>query len=218
LEQLNVNNLKEFEKKIQLYEDKFNSLNNININSVKNNELESRKEINELKNENSQLKNKLLELDLNTKNNSEKSVEKLTKYKKNYKTIKEKLEKSEKEKDKIIKNITSSSTNNGTLKINQNTIQNFILNSEQVELLTQKISELERKYRDREEHYKQLCYNANNYQLNKEVDSLTKKFEQEKKEYIKLINQKNNELVEIKKECEDIFRELEELKYTKKLR
>ena len=51
-----------------------------------------------------------------------------------------------------------------------------------------------------------------------QLSNLNKKFEIERKEYMKIINQKNSDFLLIKKEFEEIYRELEEIKYSKKIK
>ena len=61
-----------------------------------------------------------------------------------------------------------------------------------------------------------MCQTANTQQVNKEIENLTKKFDVERKEFMRQINLKNSELIIIKKEFENIFGELEDIKLLKK--
>jgi len=167
------------------------------------------KETNEnLLKENNELNYKLSEKEIENKNRFEKANEKIRKLKKNILAANEKQIKLEKEKEKLI-NLLSKKN------INANFINNY-LSAEEIELLEKKIADLEKRNIDREDHYKMLCQTANTQQLNKEIENVTKKFDSERKELLRQINQKNSELILFKKEFEIIFQELEELKVSKK--
>jgi hypothetical protein len=220
LEQSNVNNLSDFEKKLNQYEQKFSQLKKSfdekekTGNSLTNEIVELNKLVSSMKEENLILKNKSSEMENSHKLEITQLKEKLTKYKKNYTSLKEKLDKTEKDKEKIINTFSK----NKNVDLNPNIIQNFIINTDQIQEMKQKLEELEKRNKDRDEHYKQLCFNSNQYQVNKELENLNKKFEAERKEYLKIINQKNSDFLLIKKEFEEIYRELEEIKYSKKLK
>lgn len=220
LEQSNVSNLSEFEKKLNQYEQKFSILKKSfdekekTGNSLTSEIIELNKQISSFKEENLILKNKNIEIENYHKLEVSQFQEKLTKYKKNYTNLKEKFEKTEKDKEKIINTFSK----NKNIDLNPNIIQNFIINTDNIQEMKQKLEDLEKRNKDRDEHYKQLCFNSNQYQVNKELENLNKKFEIERKEYMKIINQKNSDFLLIKKEFEEIYRELEEIKYSKKIK
>jgi len=202
--------LKEFENKISDYENKLKIVKELVENNSKE-EIYKLKEINEsLMRENNDLKLKLSEIELENKNKYEKADEKIRNLKKNILGTNEKMAKLEKEKEKLISLLNKKN-------INSNFINNY-LSAEDIEVLEKKIADLEKRNKDREDHYKILCQTANTQQLNKEIENVTKKFDSERKEFLKQLNQKNSELILFKKEFEIIFEELEELKIAKKTR
>jgi hypothetical protein len=204
-EDQNVNNLKEFEVKIKEYENKFENLSKVVNKSINIEEYQTK--IINLEADISNMKQKHREAEQVFQNEKSKFSEKLDKYKRNYNSINAKLEKCEKEKEKILK----------MKNINQNQLQ-ALVNLEEVENLAKKLEDLERRYRDREEHYVKLCNNANIQQVNKEIENISKKFDEERKYYFSIISQKNNDLLIIKKEFEEMYKELEDLKINKRIK
>jgi hypothetical protein len=205
LEEQNISNLKDFEAKIKEYENKFEGLNVLISKPINDENKELKHKIDIVEKENFVLKQKLCEIEMQYKNEKEKLYEKIKKYKRNYKDLNERFEKSEKEKEKIIK----------ARGLTPNMINN-ILNLDEIENLRRKLEQLELRNKEREEHYVKLCNNANIQQVNKELENYSKKFDDERKHLYAIINQKNNELLIIKKEFEEIYKELEELKNNKK--
>jgi len=200
--------LKEFEMKISEYENKLRGIKDIVENNSKE-EIYKLKEINEnLTKDNNDLKYKIAELEMENKNKFEKADEKIKKLKKNVLSDKDKIAKLEKDKEKLISLLNKKN-------INSNFINNY-LTAEDIEILEKKIADLEKRNKDREEHYKILCQTANTQQLNKEIENVTKKFDAERKELLRQINQKNSELILFKKEFEIIFQELEDLRISKR--
>ena len=88
----------------------------------------------------------------------------------------------------------------------------FVDSYEDIKLILNKIEELEKKNINREEIYKKICQNANAQQLQKEMEKISKKHEEEKRSLLKLLAQKNNEINLIKEEFNGILNELENLK------
>lgn len=202
--------LKEFENKIFDYENKLKGIKEIVENNSKE-ELYKLKDLNDnLMKENNQIKLKLNVIELEYSNKFEKADEKIKKMKKNILSANEKVNKLEKEKEKLISLLSKKN-------INANFINNY-LSAEEIEILEKKIADLEKRNKDREDHYKVLCQTANTQQLNKEIENVTKKFDCERKELLRQLNQKNSELILFKKEFEIIFQEMEELKISKKTR
>jgi hypothetical protein len=207
LEEQNIQNLKDFEGKVKDYEAKFDNLGTMIKKPINDENKELKHKIEVVEKENIVLKQRIIEIELQFKNDKDRLFEKLKKYKRNYKELVEKYEKTEREKDKIIKSrhLTPSMISN-------------ILNIEEIENLNRKLEGLEKKNKEREEHYVKLCNNANVQQVNKEIENYSKKFEDERKQYYSIINQKNSELLIIKKEFEEIYKELEELRNNKRIR
>ena len=201
LEEQNLTNVKNFDRKIQEYDEKIKKMQSLFESGATNKTME--KKIEDITKENIEIKNKFVNLEgkekvLTTENI--KLKEKLKKYKKNYSDLVEKSEK-----DKQQKKVEP--PKHGLTGKNADMF-----------MLANKIEEMEQKNKDREEHYKILCVNANAQQLNKEIEAVRKKFDAERKEYQRLLNVKNAELLEIKKDFQDIINEMEELKNIKKTR
>jgi hypothetical protein len=91
----------------------------------------------------------------------------------------------------------------------------YINNSANIQEILNKIEDLERKNLNREEIYKKICMDVNQTQVNKELEKMKKKHEEEKRGLLKIIAQKNNELNSIKSEFFGIMNELEKLKASK---
>ncbi len=91
----------------------------------------------------------------------------------------------------------------------------YINSSANIQEILNKIEDLERKNLNREEIYKKICMDVNQTQVNKELEKLKKKHEEEKRGLLKIITQKNNELNSIKSEFFGIMNELERLKASK---
>lgn len=196
LEEQNLKNLNEFDKRIKEYDTKILNLTQLLEKKESKEKQDLDKKYETSLKENIELRKEITDIKLKKDSELIKLQAKVKKYQVKYKSLKEKIE----ENGKIFgKNITYNE------KSDLNEIE-------------KKIIELEKKNLDREEHYRVLCMNANSYQVNKEVESITKKFESERKEYIKTINMKNQELMLMKREFEEILRELEDLKYSKKLK
>ena len=200
LEDQNKTNLKNFDKKINDYDEKIKKMQLLFENGVTNKSTE--KKIDDITKENVELKTKYEQLNIKDKvifAENSKLKEKLKKYKKNYSEL---LEKTENEKTEV-------------KKVEQPKLGLTGKNSDMY-LIANKIEEIEQKNKDREEHYKILCINANSQQLSKELESLNKKFDLERKDYQRTIQIKNGELLEIKKDFQELITEMEELKSIKK--
>jgi hypothetical protein len=196
LEEQNLKNLNEFDKRIKEYDAKIINLTQLLEKKESKEKQDLDKKYETSIKENIELRKEITETKLKKDSELIKLQAKVKKYQIKYRTLKEKIE----ENGKMFgKNITYNE------KSDFNEIE-------------KKIIDLEKKNLEREEHYKVLCMNANSYQVNKEVESITKKFEIERKEYLKTINMKNQELLLMKREFEEILRELEDLKYSKKLK
>ena len=91
----------------------------------------------------------------------------------------------------------------------------YVNSSANIQEILNKIEDLERKNLNREEIYKKICMDVNQTQVNKELEKLKKKHEEEKRGLLKIITQKNNELNSIKSEFFGIMNELERLKASK---
>ena len=66
----------------------------------------------------------------------------------------------------------------------------FVNNTSNIQEILDKINELERKNLNREEIYKRICLQVNQNQINKELEKIKKKHEDEKKGLLKIITQK----------------------------
>ena len=91
----------------------------------------------------------------------------------------------------------------------------YVNSSSNIQEILNKIEDLERKNINREEIYKKICMDVNQTQVNKELEKLKKKHDEEKRGLLKIITQKNNELNSIKAEFFGIMNELERLKGSK---
>ena len=91
----------------------------------------------------------------------------------------------------------------------------YINNSSNIQEILNKIEDLERKNLNREEIYRKICMEVNQTQVNKELEKMKKKYDEEKRGLLQIIAQKNNELNSIKSEFFEIMNELERLKANK---
>ena len=130
------------------------------------------------------------------------------KYKKNYNILMNKNENNKKEKEKILNSFKDRG-------FDPDQIMTYINNTSSIQEILNKIEELERKNLNREEIYKKICMDVNATQLNKELEKIKNKHEEEKRGLLKIIAQKNNELNTIKSEFFGIMNELERLKASK---
>ncbi len=199
LEEQNLVNTKNFDMKIQDYDEKIKKMQGLFEASNSSKLLE--KKIDDLGRENMEIKSKYevsigKEKTLNVENI--KLKEKVKKYKKSFTELVEKTDKEKIEKKAEPPKFGLTGKHSDML------------------LIANKIEEIEQKNKDREEHYKLLCVNANQQQLNKELESMNKKFEAERKEYQRVIHNKNAELMDIKKDFQDLITEMEEMKHVKK--
>ena len=197
LEENNLKNLTEFDKKIKDYDNKMNHLTDLLEKKDTKEKVDLTKKYETVMKENLELKKEITDVILKRDSELIKLQDKLKKFQMKYKSYKEKYEQNMKNGGKT------------------STIGREKSEYSEIEF---KLNELEKKNIEREEHYKILCINAQSYQINKEIENLNKKFAIERKEYSKTINQKNQELIIIRKEFEEILKELEELKNTKKIR
>ena len=167
-----------------------------------------KEQINKLKNEKEKVKNEYDKKEIILKTEIGQLNEKLQKYKKNYNILSNKNEMNKKEKEKILNSFKDKG-------LDPEQIISFVNNSSNIQEILNKINELERKNLNREEIYKRICMEVNQSQVNKELEKLKKKHEEEKKGLLKIITQKNNELNSIKSEFFGIMNELEKLKANK---
>jgi hypothetical protein len=199
LEEKNLSNLKSFNDKINEYDEKIKKMQVLFEHGVNNNlTKQQEKKIEEMLKENLEIKSRyenIVEKEKSINSENLKLKEKLKKYKRNYTELLDKEK--EAKTNTLIKQIPMSGKNS------------------EIYAIANKIEEIEQRNKDREEHYKQLCINANSQQINKELEFITKKFENEKKELTRSLNQKNAELLEIRRDFQDILNELEELKRKK---
>ena len=165
-------------------------------------------QINKLKNEKEKAKNEFDKREIKYKTEIDQLNEKLIKYKKNYNILINKNENNKKEKERIL----NSFKNRG---FDSEQIMTYINSSANIQEILNKIEDLERKNLNREEIYKKICMDVNQTQVNKELEKLKKKHEEEKRGLLKIITQKNNELNSIKSEFFGIMNELERLKASK---
>lgn len=202
--------IKELALKISEYETKLKGIRDV-VESNSKEEINKLRDTNDgLVKENSELKIKLSEIELESKSKLDKATDKIHKLKKNLSNANENTTKLNKEKEKLINLLNKKN-------INSNFINNY-LSAEDIEILEKKISDLEKRNKDREDHYKLLCQAANTQQINKEIENVTKKFDAERKELLRQINQKNAEMILFKKEFEVIVEELEKMKISKKIK
>ena len=165
-------------------------------------------QINKLRNEKEKVKNEYDKKEIKLKTEIEQLNEKLQKYKKNYTILNNRNEMNKREKEKILNSFKDKG-------LDPEHILAFVNNSSSIQEILDKINELERKNLNREEIYKRICLEVNQTQVNKELEKQRKKYEEEKKQLLKIIAQKNNELNSIKSEFFDIMNELEKLKINK---
>ncbi len=204
LEESHKLSLRDFEGKINDYENKIKEIKNIFENNSKDDMLKLRENNENLLKENNNYALKIKEIEQDKKNKLEKLEEKIKKLKKLNLIETEKSAKLQIEKDKLISLLNKKN-------LNSNFINNY-LSAEDIEVLEKKISDMERRNKDREEHYKMLCNTANVQQVNKEIENVTKKFDIERKELLKQLSIKTNELIFFKKEFDFLMNELEEIK------
>ena len=167
-----------------------------------------KEQINKLKNEKEKDKNEYDKKEILLKTEINQLNEKLQKYKKNYSIMINKNEINKKEKEKILNSFKDKG-------LDPEQILAFVNNASNIQEILDKINELERKNLNREEIYKRICLQVNQNQINKELEKIKKKHEDEKKGLLKIITQKNNELNSIKAEFFGIMNELEKLKANK---
>ena len=193
-----------YEKKIEelkkTYEDE-----RVNLLKEKDN---FKEQINKLKNEKEKVKNEFDKKEIKYKSEIDQLNEKLLKYKKNYNIMINKNENNKKEKERILNSFKDRG-------FDAEQIMTYINSSANIQEILNKVEDLERKNLNREEIYKKICMDVNQTQVNKELEKLKKKHEQEKMGLLKIITQKNNELNSIKSEFFGIMNELERLKANK---
>ena len=165
-------------------------------------------QINKLKNEKEKVKNDFDKKEIKYKSEIEQLNEKLQKYKKNYSILINKNENNKKEKERILNSFKDRG-------FDSEQIMTYVNSSANIQEILNKIEDLERKNLNREEIYKKICMDVNQTQVNKELEKLKKKHEEEKRGLLKIITQKNNELNSIKSEFFGIMNELERLKASK---
>ena len=165
-------------------------------------------QINKLKNEKEKAKNEFDKREIKYKSEIDQLNEKLIKYKKNYNILINKNENNKKEKERILNSFKDRG-------FDSEQIMTYINSSANIQEILNKIEDLERKNLNREEIYKKICMDVNQTQVNKELEKLKKKHEEEKRGLLKIITQKNNELNSIKSEFFGIMNELERLKASK---
>ena len=167
-----------------------------------------KEQINKLKNEKEKEKNEYDKKEIKLKTEIGQLNEKLQKYKKNYNILSNKNEMNKKEKEKILNSFKDKG-------LDPEQIIAFVNNSSNIQEILNKLNDLERKNLNREEIYKRICMEVNQSQVNKELEKLKKKHEEEKRGLLKIITQQNNELNSIKSEFFGIMNELEKLKANK---
>jgi chromosome segregation ATPase len=165
-------------------------------------------QINKLKSEKEKVKNEFDKKEIKYKTEIDQLNEKLLKYKKNYNILMNKNENNKKEKEKILNSFKDRG-------FDPDQIMTYINNTSSIQEILNKIEELERKNLNREEIYKKICMDVNATQLNKELEKIKNKPEEEKRGLLKIIAQKNNELNTVKSEFFGIMNELERLKASK---
>ena len=165
-------------------------------------------EINKLKNEKEKVKNEFDKKEIKYKSEIDQLNEKLIKYKKNYNILINKNEINKKEKEKILNSFKDKG-------FDPDQIMTYVNSSANIQEILNKIEDLERKNLNREELYKKICMDVNKTQINKELEKIKTKHEEEKRGLLKIIAQKNNELNSIKSEFFGIMTELERLKASK---
>ena len=165
-------------------------------------------EINKLKNEKEKVKNEFDKKEIKYKSEIDQLNEKLIKYKKNYNILINKNEINKKEKERILNSFKDKG-------FDPDQIMTYVNSSANIQEILNKIEDLERKNLNREEIYKKICMDVNKTQINKELEKIKTKHEEEKRGLLKIIAQKNNELNSIKSEFFGIMTELERLKASK---
>ena len=170
-----------------------------------------KEQINKLKNEKEKEKNEFDKREIVLKAEISQLNEKLQKYKKNYNILSNKNEMNKKEKEKILNSFKDKG-------LDPDQILAYVNNRADIQEILSKVNELERKNLNREEIYKRICIETNQTQLNKELEKIKKKHEEEKRGLLKIIAQKNNELNSIKSEFFGIMNELEKLKANNKFK
>ncbi len=167
-----------------------------------------KEQINSLKMEKEKNKNDFDKKEIKYKTEIAQLNEKLNKYKKNYNAILDKNESLKQEKEKILTCLRDKG-------FDPDQIMTFVNSTYELQTILRKVEDLEKKNMNREEIYKKICMNINSSQVNKELEKLAKRHEEEKRGLLKIIAQKNNELNSIKTEFFDIMTELEKLKALK---
>ena len=167
-----------------------------------------KEQINKLKNEKEKVKNDFDKKEIKYKTEIDQLNEKLLKYKKNYNILINKNENNKKEKERILNSFKDKG-------FDADQIMTYVNSSANIQEILNKVEDLERKNLNREEIYKKICMDVNQTHVNKELEKLKKKHEQEKMGLLKIITQKNNELNSIKSEFFGIMNELERLKANK---
>jgi hypothetical protein len=170
-----------------------------------------KEQINKLKNEKEKEKDEFDKREIVLKAEISQLNEKLQKYKKNYNILSNKNEMNKKEKEKILNSFKDKG-------LDPDQILAYVNNRADIQEILSKVNELERKNLNREEIYKRICIETNQTQLNKELEKIKKKHEEEKRGLLKIIAQKNNELNSIKSEFFGIMNELEKLKANNKFK
>ena len=170
-----------------------------------------KEQINKLKNEKEKEKNEFDKKEIILKTEISQLNEKLQKYKKNYNILSNKNEMNKREKEKILDSFKDKG-------LDPEQILAFVNNRADIQEILNKVNELERKNLNREEIYKRICMETNQSQMNRELEKIKKKHEEEKRGLLKIIAQKNNELNSIKSEFFGIMNELEKLKANNKFK
>ena len=165
-------------------------------------------QIYKLKNEKEKVKNDFEKKEIKYKSEIDQLKEKLIKYKKNYNILINKNENNKKEKERILNAFKDKG-------FDADQIMTYINNSSNIQEILNKIEDLERKNLNREEIYRKICMEVNQTQVNKELEKIKKKYDEEKRGLLQIIAQKNNELNSIKSEFFEIMNELERLKANK---
>ena len=170
-----------------------------------------KEQINKLKSEKEKAKNEFDKKEIILRSEISQLNEKLQKYKKNYNILNNRNEMNKKEKEKILNSFKDKG-------LDPEQILAFVNNSADIQEILNKLNELERKNLNREEIYKRICIETNQSQLNKELEKVKKKHEEEKRGLLRIIAQKNNELNSIKSEFFGIMNELEKFKANNKFK
>ena len=130
-------------------------------------------EINKLKNEKEKVKNEFDKKEIKYKSEIDQLNEKLIKYKKNYNILINKNEINKKEKERILNSFKDKG-------FDPDQIMTYVNSSANIQEILNKIEDLERKNLNREELYKKICMDVNKTQINKELEKIKTKHEEEK--------------------------------------